>query len=297
MAKSSVYPAVQATAGAAKDTRGRKAKPLSKKASYVSVKVNPTSILASAAAAVDPTSLLPSAAATIINKPGAAAAGVTNNTTRGTSSKCNNMNNVVVTPTYVSSSSFWQSSVPLPSTTTALLGQQQPPEPFQVSNTMINTMAEDNVLLGGRLLSTTGAGSMDKGLVVVSPNQQPMRNNNNGTKTVGVKDMTLTVSARGIQRIVKDIVRDRLFCVIKFFDREKHGFCSDAPNTVCGIVVRSCNLMFSSCDEMRAWWKEIRKTIIRTIADHRNNCIKAMRIRYRGKESVMGMSSFYVFDY
>jgi hypothetical protein len=282
MAKSTVYP-VRAAAGAAKDTRVHKAKPVSKKkAPYVSVKVDPTSILASDAT-VDPTSHLPSAAATTVDK-AAAAAGLTNNTSTSTSD-CNNMNNVV-TPTHVSSL-FWQ-SVPSPSITA--LPVQQPPKAFQVSNTMINSKAEDSVL-GGRLVSTIAG--VGKGLVVVSSNQQPLRNDNSGNNNVAaVKDMTMTVSARGIQRIVKDIVRDKLFRVVKFFDGEKHGFCSDAPNTVCGIVVRSCNVMFSSCDEMRAWWKEIRKTVIRTIADHRNNCIKAMRIQYRGKESLMGMSSF-----
>jgi hypothetical protein len=88
-------------------------------------------------------------------------------------------------------------------------------------------------------------------------------------------DMSMAISSDGMRGIIKECVKPKLFLCVKFFDREKHGFYSENLNTaICNIVPTSQQ------QEALAWWREIRPVVIRTISDHRNNCIKSMRTRY-----------------
>ena len=54
-----------------------------------------------------------------------------------------------------------------------------------------------------------------------------------------------------------------------------------SPTSVCGIVIVTCNV--TSEDATPTWWADIRSLIVRTHTDHRNNVIKTMRTRFRGK--------------
>ena len=95
------------------------------------------------------------------------------------------------------------------------------------------------------------------------------------------EDMTLSVSTRGLHLIVRNIVKEKLFRKLKFFDKRKHGSYSTKSNTVCGMLIKLGNI--SAVEADYKWWDTMRSTVMRTHTDHRNNCIKAMRLRFRGK--------------
>jgi hypothetical protein len=93
-------------------------------------------------------------------------------------------------------------------------------------------------------------------------------------------DMTLSVSTEGLNLIIRDCVKIQLFRKMKFFGKGKHGSYSTSTNTVCGLVMKFCNI--SSVQADHKWWDKMRPMVMRTHTDHRNNCIKAMRNKFRG---------------
>ena len=103
-----------------------------------------------------------------------------------------------------------------------------------------------------------------------------------GTQTMvsNNEDMTLSVSTRGLHLIVRNIVKEKLFSKLKFFDKRKHGSYSTKTNTVCGMLIKLGNI--SAVEADHKWWDTMRSTVMRTHTDHHNNCIKAMRLRFRG---------------
>ena len=102
---------------------------------------------------------------------------------------------------------------------------------------------------------------------------------------VHTEDMTLSVSTKGLRSIITDCVKDKLFRRMKFFDKSKHASYSTSPQTVCGLVIKFCNM--SSVQADHKWWDMMRSTVMKIHTDHRNNCIKAMRIKFQGTCAVM----------
>jgi hypothetical protein len=98
-------------------------------------------------------------------------------------------------------------------------------------------------------------------------------------------DMTLSVSIKGLHLIVKECIKKQLFRRLKFFDKRKHGTFSTSTKTVCGLVVKLCNL--SSIEANHAWWESTRPTILKIHTDHCNNCIKAIGKQFKGEQWVM----------
>jgi hypothetical protein len=89
-----------------------------------------------------------------------------------------------------------------------------------------------------------------------------------------------TLSAVGKRTCIRTCVKQLLFRRLKFFNRNKHGGYDLRPNSVCGIVIATCNV--KPQDATPTWWADIRTLIVRTHTDHRNNVIKTMRTRFRG---------------
>ena len=115
--------------------------------------------------------------------------------------------------------------------------------------------------------------------VDAAENAQMMTSNKPATLIEG-GEMTLSVSLDGLRGMVRGVVKTRLFPKVKFLIKEKHGMYAHRQETVCGMVMKHCNI--SAVDTTSEWWDELRPTIFRTHTDHRNNCIKAIRLRYRG---------------
>ena len=96
-------------------------------------------------------------------------------------------------------------------------------------------------------------------------------------------NMSMSVSPKGVKLILKENVRAHIFRNVKFWDRDEHGVFSEEPNTVCGIVLRLCNVLAYN-QEIHAptWWRETKPLVIKTHTDQRNNCIKTVHMRYNG---------------
>jgi hypothetical protein len=94
-------------------------------------------------------------------------------------------------------------------------------------------------------------------------------------------DMTLSVSTKQLKVLVTGCVKQQLFRRVKFFDDDLHGQFDHHPDSVCGMVGKYCNV--SSIETNLNWWYETRGKIKRTQGNHRNNCIKSMRLRFCGK--------------
>jgi hypothetical protein len=95
-----------------------------------------------------------------------------------------------------------------------------------------------------------------------------------------VTDMTGKMTPAGRRLLVRDFVKKVLFRRLKFFIRELHGIYNQSGTTVCGLVIKHCNL--SEHEATLDWWSTMRKVVISTHTDHRNNVIKTMRLRFRG---------------
>ena len=93
-------------------------------------------------------------------------------------------------------------------------------------------------------------------------------------------DMTGQMTPAGRRMLVRDCVKKVLFRRLKFFRKELHGMYDQSETSVCGLVIKNCNVALQ--DATLDWWAGMRKIVIATHTDHRNNVIKTMRLRYRG---------------
>ncbi len=93
-------------------------------------------------------------------------------------------------------------------------------------------------------------------------------------------DMSLALSAKGLRMVVNEGVKSVLFPKLKFFVKETHGEFDNRPATVCGLMLQYCNV---TPDDARVWWRENKLTIAKCHTSHRNNCIKSIKLRYKGK--------------
>ena len=97
-------------------------------------------------------------------------------------------------------------------------------------------------------------------------------------------DMSITLTEKGKRSIIKDNVREKVFRYVKFYNRDRHGFYSNSPKSVCGMLFKFSHMAHLPAEQLQKHWiNDVRKLVIRTISDHRNNCIKAMKHRFKGK--------------
>lgn len=124
-----------------------------------------------------------------------------------------------------------------------------------------------------RIVQYEHPATQDQAFSVVSPAVLPT--------SIAGGDMTLSVSTDGLRLIVRNCIKKELFKKMKFFHEEIHGAYNTDPDSVCGLVMQFCNI--SSVATEPSWWFDMKPIIKRTHTDHRNNCIKSMRLRFRGK--------------
>jgi hypothetical protein len=95
-----------------------------------------------------------------------------------------------------------------------------------------------------------------------------------------VTDMTGHQTPEGRRMIVRSCVKTVLFRRLKFFQKELHGMYDQSEASVCGLVIKHSNV--PQQDATLEWWAKMKKVVIATHTDHRNNVIKTMRLRFRG---------------
>jgi hypothetical protein len=101
-------------------------------------------------------------------------------------------------------------------------------------------------------------------------------------------DMSLTeVKADHQKMLVKDCVRKRIFSIWKFYQREFDSQFSLDEETLCGFILKYTGLQG---DE--DWWVQIRKVVRKCHTDMRNNAIKNMQAKFKGKHETNYMYEF-----
>lgn len=113
----------------------------------------------------------------------------------------------------------------------------------------------------------------------LQPESCASSSNLNGTVSSHL-DMQVRNSISSQRLLVRHCVRSQLFRRIKFFNKDKHGMFDHRNGTVCAMIMHHCNM--SEEQATLTWWADMRKLVVRTHTDHRNNVIKTIRLRFRG---------------
>ena len=80
--------------------------------------------------------------------------------------------------------------------------------------------------------------------------------------------------------MVKECVKTKLFRRLKFFSKDVHGLYDPRNGTVCAMIIANCNVTTQDANE--SWWADMRKLVVCTHTDRRNNVIKNMHLRFKG---------------
>jgi hypothetical protein len=124
------------------------------------------------------------------------------------------------------------------------------------------------------------------GLIMVNKlsgviSQQMSLLNNSGINT----DMSLTqISDPNFCHIISQCIKLQVFCRC---NKEHHEAKNEKPTLFCGIVLKYCNIIAN-----KAWWYNTRKMIVITHTNHCNNCIKAVKLKFKGKPFQHKMHQF-----
>ena len=100
------------------------------------------------------------------------------------------------------------------------------------------------------------------------------------TDVVAPLNMQLQNSLVSNRMMVKACVKTTLFRRVKFFIKDMHGLYDLRDGTVCALIIANCNVTAAEVDEY--WWADMRKLIVATHTDRRNNVIKNIRLRFNG---------------
>jgi hypothetical protein len=138
-------------------------------------------------------------------------------------------------------------------------------QPQQQVTPIISGYSPMPAMLDGRV---TERASMPEHVAIVPPNLLPL-------------NMQLQNTIASQRMMVKECVKTKLFSRLKFFKKDLHGLYDLRHGTVCSMIVANCNVAKEDVDEY--WWADMRKLVVCTHTDRRNNVIKNMRLRFRGK--------------
>jgi L-rhamnose mutarotase len=93
-------------------------------------------------------------------------------------------------------------------------------------------------------------------------------------------DMSMTeLEDSGQKNRIIFIVRNHIFPIWKFYDKQYDGPYDTDEKTMCGLLMKN---MFH-CPMGERWWISIRPIVTQTITNTRNNVIKEMHRKYKGK--------------
>lgn len=95
-------------------------------------------------------------------------------------------------------------------------------------------------------------------------------------------DMSMTeLTADQQLSLVKTCVKNNVFSKFKFYDREYDAAYNTDPDTLCGFVLKHTNIRGD-----RNWWVEMKRHVVKTHTDLRNNAIKNMQTKFKGKQAL-----------
>ena len=95
-------------------------------------------------------------------------------------------------------------------------------------------------------------------------------------------DMSMTdIEATSHISLVKICVKKLMFSYWKFYDKNNDNHYSQDEGTMCGFIIKHTGIDPRKCN--KDWWVEMRKTAVKTHTDLRNNAIKTLQIKFKGK--------------
>ena len=95
-------------------------------------------------------------------------------------------------------------------------------------------------------------------------------------------DMSMTdIEATSHISLVKTCVKKLMFSYWKFYDKNNDNQYSKDEGTMCGFIIKHTGIDPRKCN--KDWWVEMRKTAVKTHTDLRNNAIKTLQIKFKGK--------------
>jgi hypothetical protein len=91
--------------------------------------------------------------------------------------------------------------------------------------------------------------------------------------------------------MVKECVKTTLFRRLKFFKKDVHGLFDVRSGSVCAMIIENCNVSADEADQV--WWADMRKLVVATHTDRRNNVIKNMRLRFYGTCTLQALQQYF----
>jgi hypothetical protein len=92
-------------------------------------------------------------------------------------------------------------------------------------------------------------------------------------------DMTFNeISPENQAIMVRSCVKKHVFRVFKFYDREYDSRYSTDESTLCGFIMKQTNHSRATSD----WWINMRRMVVKTLTDQRNNAIKNLQNKFKG---------------
>ena len=95
-----------------------------------------------------------------------------------------------------------------------------------------------------------------------------------------IVDMSITeISEENQVLMVKGCIKNHVFSLWKFYQKDFHSDFSKDDKTMCGFIMKHTNISGT-----QNWWLGMRIIVVKTHTDIRNNAIKNMQIKFKGED-------------
>jgi hypothetical protein len=93
-------------------------------------------------------------------------------------------------------------------------------------------------------------------------------------------DMSMTeISEENQISMIKTCIKNHVFSIWKFYQKDYHSHFSEDEKTLCGFIMKHTNIRGT-----QNWWLGMRRIVVKTHTDLRNNAIKNMQTKFKGEE-------------
>ena len=93
-------------------------------------------------------------------------------------------------------------------------------------------------------------------------------------------DMSMTeISEENQISMIKTCIKNHVFSIWKFYQKDFHSHFSEDEKTLCGFIMKHTNIWWT-----QNWWLGMRRIVVKTHTDLRNNAIKNMQMKFKGEE-------------
>jgi hypothetical protein len=153
------------------------------------------------------------------------------------------------------------------------------------SDDLLDEDSHANGIGGGRRRELNAKKQKDVQTPTAPPSTIKIRKSSGSHKSSSVPglssmmDMTFNeVSPENQAIMVRSCVKKHVFRLFKFYDREYDSRYSTDESTLCGFIMKHTNHSRATSD----WWVTMRRMVVKTLTDQRNNAIKNMQNRFKG---------------